>query len=669
MNEQLITLSKVFTERIFRIPDYQRGYAWTEKEVMEFWNDLLRLSDSKNHYVGVLTLEPVQENIYNQWVDDLWLIKSKKFSPYYIVDGQQRITTSILLIKAIINLMKQNSIDKLNYTNAIDISRRFIAESKDENKSNSYLFGYETANPSYNYLVNHVYCGTTPDKLDNKETTYTLNLKNALAFFEKELKKLTKIQLEQIYTKITQHFLFNTYEISSDIDVFVTFETMNNRGKPLSYLELLKNRLIYLSTLFVVPDDIKARLRRDINDCWKNIYHILGQGRLNYLPDDEFLDAHFHIYFCHKLSEISKKYRRQPFYYQSNLLLYDYLLAEYFVTEKVFNDTLKTNDIIDYINSLKESIKTWFDFNNPDEARYSDDIIEYLKKISYLFRPQRIRDRRYIGGERTNLYKVLVLVCLQNAKDDKTLFKFLKIFERYLFIREFIPFECYNGDLSLSSIDITDMLIKLDKGDLTVVGISEKIDKITTDMVDNESINKNLIGFYKRNGFYNQSFVRYFLCEYEVSLMKASKTFIEKLNRDVYFNKGYNSIEHIYPQRARHDYWIELFKIYTQKQKTSLRNSLGNFVAVSEAKNGRLGNKPFPVKKNGNHNLVGYRYGTYAEIELTEYDDWGAEEIRKRGLKLINFLNDRWKYKIGNSMSDKLDFLGLTFLKSKPKKL
>ncbi|WP_054876217.1 DUF262 domain-containing protein [Oxobacter pfennigii] len=669
MNEQLITLSKVFSERIFRIPDYQRGYAWTEKEVMEFWSDLLRLSDNKNHYVGVLTLEPVQESTYSQWVDDLWLIRSKKFSPYYIVDGQQRLTTSILLIKAIINLMNQKNIDKLNYTSSVDISKRFIAESKDENKSNSYLFGYEIANPSYSYLVDYVYSGKTVDKLGNKETTYTLNLKNALAFFEKELKKLNQNQLEQVYTKITQHFLFNTYEISSDIDVFVTFETMNNRGKPLSYLELLKNRLIYLSTLFTVSDDIKTRLRRDINDCWKDIYHVLGQGKTNYLPDDEFLDAHFHIYFCHELSEISKKYRRQPYFYQANMLLYDYLLDEYFVTEKVFASTLKTNDIIDYIDSLKESIKTWFYFNNPSEAGYSEDIVEYIRKINYLFRPQRIRDRRYVGRERTNPYKVLILVCLQNAKDEKTLLKFLRILERYIFLKELIPFECYDGDFSLFNLDITDMLIKLDKGDLTVVGISEKIDKITTDIVENDTTTKNLIAFYKRNGFYNQNFLRYFLCEYEVSLMKSSKADIEKLNRDVYFNKGYNSIEHIYPQRARQDYWLELFKSYTQKQRSSLRNSLGNFVAVSEAKNGRLGNKPFPEKKNGNHSFVGYKYGTYAEIELTECDDWGADEIKKRGLKLINFLNDRWKYKIGNSTSDKLDFLGLSFLKSKSKKV
>lgn len=43
--------------------------------------------------------------------------------------------------------------------------------------------------------------------------------------------------------------MFNIHEIEDDYDVFVAFETMNNRGKKLTNLELLKNRLIYLTTL------------------------------------------------------------------------------------------------------------------------------------------------------------------------------------------------------------------------------------------------------------------------------------------------------------------------------------------------------------------------------------------------------------------------------------
>ena len=75
--------------------------------------------------------------------------------------------------------------------------------------------------------------------------------------------------MEEIYRKITLQLKFNLYDIKDDFNVYVAFETMNNRGKRLSYLELLKNRLIYLSTLFDNPEDEKKQVRADINDTWR----------------------------------------------------------------------------------------------------------------------------------------------------------------------------------------------------------------------------------------------------------------------------------------------------------------------------------------------------------------------------------------------------------------
>ncbi len=45
MKTQLMSISKIFTERLLRIPDYQRGFAWTEKELRDFWNDLTQLEN------------------------------------------------------------------------------------------------------------------------------------------------------------------------------------------------------------------------------------------------------------------------------------------------------------------------------------------------------------------------------------------------------------------------------------------------------------------------------------------------------------------------------------------------------------------------------------------------------------------------------------------------
>ena len=115
MKKELKTLTQLFSNNIFRIPDYQRGFAWGEKEINEFWNDLIRLdtNSKKEHYVGVLTLETAKPDNYKKWFDDVWLVESKNYEPYYVVDGQQRLTTSIILIKAIIATMKNKNIQKL----------------------------------------------------------------------------------------------------------------------------------------------------------------------------------------------------------------------------------------------------------------------------------------------------------------------------------------------------------------------------------------------------------------------------------------------------------------------------------------------------------------------------------------------------------------------------
>ena len=266
METTLQSLSKIFTEKIYRIPDYQRGYAWTEKQLKDFWNDLLQLEEGKNHYIGVLTVEEVAKENYSKWEDDTWIIESKSYQPLYIVDGQQRLTTSIILIQAITELIPEGK--KLNYNTSQEIRKKFIFESKDEGISRSYIFGYEKDNPSYDYLKSKVFNEELEDFSSAPETIYTNNLEKAKAFFKEMLSTLKFEEVELLYKKLTQNFLFNSYAISSDIDVFIAFETMNNRGKPLSYLELLKNRLIYLSTKFNVNDSEKNRLRKRINECW-----------------------------------------------------------------------------------------------------------------------------------------------------------------------------------------------------------------------------------------------------------------------------------------------------------------------------------------------------------------------------------------------------------------
>ena len=78
-NSGLQNLSEIFNNCFFRIPDYQRGYAWKEEQLIDFWNDVYYLNEDKSHYTGLITVKNVAksdvsalENL-EKWKDDLWL--------------------------------------------------------------------------------------------------------------------------------------------------------------------------------------------------------------------------------------------------------------------------------------------------------------------------------------------------------------------------------------------------------------------------------------------------------------------------------------------------------------------------------------------------------------------------------------------------------------------
>jgi len=153
----------------------------------------------------------------------------------------------------------------------------------------------------------------------------------AIFYFTTQLKDLYKKSglkgLQEIYKRLTKRFLLNEYVINDEFDVFVAFETMNNRGKKLSDLELLKNRLIYLTMLYdgneLDPAERK-NLRDSVNDAWKEVYHQLGRNKARPLSDDDFLRAHWILYFTYS-RKTGRDYIR-------------YLLGEHFTTKRVHKE-------------------------------------------------------------------------------------------------------------------------------------------------------------------------------------------------------------------------------------------------------------------------------------------------------------------------------------------
>ena len=105
--DKLKNLKRIFNGVAFRIPDYQRGYSWGEDELNDLWDDLGSLLPGQDHYTGMLSLKVVnpsdiEKNIKDLWTDEQW-ISRRGDNIYEIIDGQQRLTTLIILINEIVN--------------------------------------------------------------------------------------------------------------------------------------------------------------------------------------------------------------------------------------------------------------------------------------------------------------------------------------------------------------------------------------------------------------------------------------------------------------------------------------------------------------------------------------------------------------------------------------
>lgn len=661
MATTLYSLSKLFTDRIYRVPDYQRGYAWTQKHLQDFWSDLIELEEDKKHYAGVITLEEVPRETWKRWVDDLWLIKNRGFDPFYIVDGQQRLTTALILIQSFIEATSDPTA-KINSMSVRDIRRRFIAESVERTVS-TYLFGYEPGTTSHRYLMD-VILTTTPNKRDLQETAYTANLDFAKDFFKKKLIETDHQTRDRIFKSLAHQLQFNVFEIEESIDVNVAFESMNNRGKPLSHLELLKNRLIYLTTKLESTSTIHetSRLRSKINQAWGSLYYQLGRNKQQLLDDDQFLFTHSLLYFG---PHFTRDVEGFDGYYRFNRIFrtgYTTTLLEQIFTPKNLRETItppskETEEnpnhstfpinlkvINDYVGHLQKTVETWFDILNPNLSNYSEDEKIWLEKLTR------------ISGK---FHLPLLLGAFAKENDASLRIKLLKAIERHCFIISIL-----SPGFSTIEIHASPIFFDFIKGKTSVEKICARLSEEADDIAKESILQGSLKQIAKSpRGFYGWQNIRYFLYEYEQELRQSTKTARNKIDWTEYIEPpaDHVTIEHIYPQNADDPYWRDRFTKLTIRKKQLLLGALGNLLPLSRPKNSSLQNKPFPEKKGESGNMISYRYGSLSEIQVSEFDDWTPDQIIQRTVELLEFMERRWRIQLGDSKK-KLSAVGLDTL-------
>jgi len=686
-------LDSLFKEKLFRIPDYQRGYAWGREQLDAFWEDLINLPVGRSHYTGVLTLKEIPVSEVDEDAKEFWLVDDHSYKLYHIVDGQQRLTTFTLFLQAFIELLRSlpenegqddNAIYLTDTLSIAAVESKFLFQVKPAGEAfRTYKFGYTVDNPSYEYMryriLGELGGGTV------FETFYTLNLSNGKRYFKEQLRAWYREEgiegLQDLYRTLTKRFLFNEYIIKDEFDVFVAFETMNNRGKTLSDLELLKNRLIYLTTLYTDAELDRAERRdlRDlINDAWKEVYFQLGRNKLKPLNDDDFLRAHWMMYF--KFSrQTGRDYIKflleeqftpqrvhrkivQPIELEdaeeqtseADLVVDDENgLEEFDADEPMIVAELRPNEIRDYVKSLKASSVHWFRTFYPE---MSDDLKR--KETEWIQRLNRLG---------MTYFRPLLMAILKKYDDPGQRLGIFKEIERFVFV----VFRLTQTRSNYRSSEFSNAVRAIDRGDMDLAELKNRLRNRMSFTFNDEGhfatddfyllIQKK---FENDQGYYGWPGLRYFLYEYELNLLSSSRQKKVDWTDLLKTPKDRISIEHIYPQSDTAA-WKPAFRDVRKRERKAYRNSLGNLLLLSSAINSSLQNDAFVEKKkpkcnrDGSKLRNGYADGSHSEIEVSHCDDWGPKEISERGIRLLKFMEKRWDIRFTDDQArEELLFIG-----------
>lgn len=441
---------------------------------------------------------------------------------------------------------------------------------------------------------------------------------------------------------------------------------MNNRGKRLSDLELLKNRLIYLTTLYS-DDELDAAgrksLRDAINVAWKEVYYQIGRNNKRPLNDDDFLKAHWIMYFQYSRKKgnnyikflLDEQFSPQKVHKKVEPEVVLEMPEEQrtdFAIDETDNDNgeteetvveagvLQPTEIKNYVNSLKESAVHWFNSHYPHLATELAD--EEKNALDRLNR---------IG---MGYFRPLVMSIFKNERDTSKRTDFLDHVERFTFI----VFRLSQARSNYRNSEFYNVSRKFNRGELTLEDIKQKLDVATSYYFDDDdTFNSKYFYDYlykcfnsdSKSGYYGWSGLRYFLYEYELHLLSQSRQKKVSWEDLLKTPKDKVSIEHVFPQTPTAN-WQQAFSSVDQRDYHLYSGSIGNLLLLSMSINASLQNDDFDDKKepkelNNKKIRNGYSDGSHSEIEVSHNDHWTPKEIEERGQRLLSFMEKRWGFR------------------------
>jgi hypothetical protein len=635
-------INEIFQGRIFRIPDYQRGYAWENKHRQAFWDDLdllRQIGAGTHHYTGLIALETLNQESAKRILpaQDAWLLSGNS-SLCLVVDGQQRLTTLIIFLHELLHRHAELSPAQPGVLNAT--TSRAAAENCYIRKENlgvpgcyGYIFGYAN-NPDLDKYFRSVILDDAGQVTTGIPTSaYARQLSAAKDFFRDKFKTFeSPAELSTWFELVESRLLFNVFEVQDEFDVCLTFEAMNNRGKALSDLEKLKSRVLYLAGLTAAKDkDIALRdqklasYRQVINDSWGKAYELLGWDALNVLDDDVFL----------QLAWVLR-------YGKPGTSRDQHLFSDTFTPQNAIKADLWPK-IHEFSKDLAALAAPWIVVTTPVQAaslhkagllkkNIPDSIVNWLGRLSNL------------GA--TNFVPLVVagVVHFQNDEIQETqLLELIKAVERYVFVVFGLASRASHTGRNAYLLEGSNLYGDPQKLDEIIVRLNGEIEWRFAPDLFVAVVKSRQIPDRDMSGFYGWDYLTYALYDYEIHLHETRfKSDGAKVDWSwiVTDSKSSETVEHIYPQTPKAPDWPS-FSGLEEHDRELLLNSLGNLLLLSRSKNSSLQNDAFKKKASDGDSC--YAHGSFSEIVLAkDYTDWTPEDIYKRTILLLDYIGQRW---------------------------
>ena len=246
--------------KCFLVPLFQRTYSWEKDDWKTFWSDLKNTIEDKesNHFFGSFVTLPIPS-------------PATEISRYVIIDGQQRLVTTSILLGALRDRIGE--IDpRSDLKNAIFeqyLINKFAEKSEDKNK----ILPTQADRAIFSQIVNN-----------NSNTTSSSShiIAQAYDFFHKKLLETNNLEdLKELKNTLLNRFLVVDICLDKDDDPYLIFESLNAKGEPLTQADLIRNYLfmkISQDCQQEVFDNIWFPMQQKLN---KHMHDLLRWGDLN----------------------------------------------------------------------------------------------------------------------------------------------------------------------------------------------------------------------------------------------------------------------------------------------------------------------------------------------------------------------------------------------------